>query len=134
MANIGLLLLRLVFGGTMLLVHGLPKFNNFATYATQFPDPLGVGSSVSLTLCIFAELICSAFVVLGLFSRMALIPLMFTMGVAFFVIHGMDPFEKKEIALLFLSAYGTLFLTGPGEYSLQHIFKISAGRFSWFLK
>ena len=67
MENIGLLILRLVAGGTMMMAHGLPKFNNYAALLERFPDPIGFGVSAALTLTIFAELICAALVVLGLF-------------------------------------------------------------------
>jgi putative oxidoreductase len=131
--NLGLLVFRLLAGGVM-LTHGYQKFANFAEYATQFPDPLGVGAKLSLSLVVFAELVCAAFVVVGLFTRLALIPLIVTMIVAFFIIHGADPFIKKELALMYLGLYGGLFLTGPGDFSVQGLFRISAGRFSWLLK
>jgi putative oxidoreductase len=134
MENFGLLLLRLMAGAGMLVLHGLPKIEKYSEYVTQFPDPFGVGPAMSLNLAIFAEVVCAALVALGLFSRLALIPLMVTMAVAFFIIHGADPMQKKELALFYLVVYGALFGTGPGTISFQNIFKISAGRFSWLLK
>lgn len=132
--DLGLLLLRLVSGGTMLWQHGLKKMTNFSQYSTQFPDPFEVGQAASLGLVVFAEFFCAGLLILGLFSRLALMPLIITMAVAFFIIHGDDPFEKKELALLYLGIFSALFLTGSGRYSMQEFFKISAGRFSWFLK
>jgi len=134
MTDFGLLLLRLAAGGTMLLAHGLPKLSNYSAVLERFPDPIGLGVSVSLTLVIVAEVLCAGLLVLGLFSRMALVPLITTMGVAFFVVHGADPFKDKELSLIYLAMYVTLFLTGPGRLSAQNIFQISAGRFSWLLK
>jgi len=132
--DVGLLLLRLVGGGVMLWAHGLPKLLNYAQYVQQFPDPLGVGASLSLGLTIFAEVVCAAFVALGLFTRLTLIPLIITMLVAAFIVHAADPFQKKEMAILFLTMYAAIFVSGPGQYSLQNMFKISAGRFNWLLK
>ncbi len=131
--DFGLLILRLTSGGFM-LTHGLPKLMGYSQYVTQFPDPIGFGVPVALSLTIFAEVICAGMLAIGLFSRLALIPLIITMAVAGFVIHGADPFQKKEMAFLFLSIYVALFLMGSGKYSVQEFFKISAGRFSWFLK
>ena len=53
-----LLALRLLFGG-LLLSHGIQKWTNFESMSAAFPDPLGVGHSVSLGLAIFGELFCS---------------------------------------------------------------------------
>jgi uncharacterized membrane protein YphA (DoxX/SURF4 family) len=41
------------------------------------------------------------------------------MGVAAFMIHGGDPLGKKELALLYFSAYFAIATLGPGKYSLD---------------
>jgi putative oxidoreductase len=82
---------------------------------------------------IFAELICAVLVALGLFTRMATVPLIITMAVAFFVAHGADPFAKKELAFLYMTGFLGLFFTGPGDFSVQRFFKITAGRWTWLL-
>lgn len=117
--DLGLLLMRLVFGGTMALAHGLGKFQNFAEMSERFGDPIGVGPMPSLILAIFGELVCSILIVLGLFFRAALIPAMITMAVAFFVVHGADPWQKKEMAFLYLSAFAIMFVMGPGNIVIK---------------
>lgn len=119
MTNLGLLLLRLMFGLSMLFGHGWGKLVNFSDRMDSFADPLGITSPFSLGAVVFAEVICSALLTLGFMTRIALIPLIFTMAIAAFVIHGSDPFGQKEMALLYLVAYAGLFLTGPGKYSLD---------------
>ncbi|MGA0334055.1 MAG: DoxX family protein [Kiritimatiellia bacterium] len=118
--DLGLLSLRLMFGIGMLVAHGWGKLLSFGDRMDSFPDPLGISSPVSLAAVVFAEVFCAALVSIGLFTRAALIPLIFTMGVAAFVIHGGDSFADKEMALLYLVSYLTLFLTGPGKLSLDH--------------
>ena len=44
----------MIFGG-LLFSHGIAKWSNFDTMSTMFPDPLGIGSSASLSLAIFGE-------------------------------------------------------------------------------
>lgn len=63
--------------------HGIAKWSNFDTMSTMFPDPLGIGSSASLSLAIFGEVICSLGFIVGAFYRLALIPMIFTMCIAF---------------------------------------------------
>lgn len=122
LTDAGLLVMRLAIGGFMAFGHGWGKLVGFAEKSATFPDPLHLGSSaVSLALVVFAEVACSLLLVAGLFTRLAAIPLAFTMMVAAFVIHGSDPFATKEKALLFLIAYLMLLLTGPGRWSLDHL-------------
>ncbi len=106
-----------------MLTHGYPKLIHFAERAERFSDPLGIGSTASLSLVVFAEFFCSMLLFLGLFTRFALVPLMVTMAVVVFIVHGDDPFGDKEKALLFLIPYIGLFLTGPGHWSLDRMLK-----------
>lgn len=115
----GLLWMRLVFGGTMVVAHGWAKLTNFTEIATRFPDPFGVGSQISLSLAVFAEVFCATALVGGILTRLVLLPLIITMAVAFFVIHGADPWMKKELAFLYLNAYIILFIAGPGRISFD---------------
>ena len=94
---------------------------SFGETAAQFPDPLGIGNELSMGAAVFAEVICSALVMLGLATRFAVLPLVFTMAIAAIVVHGGDPFATKELALMYLSAYALLFFTGPGCFSIDTV-------------
>lgn len=118
----GLLLLRIGLA-TLMMPHGWDKFTHYAENADKFPDPLGVSSPVSALLTIFAELFCSGFLLLGLFSRFVLIPLMFTMVVVIFVIQSNEDLAVREHAILYLVPYILLFLSGPGRYSADGLMK-----------
>lgn len=115
----GLLFLRLAIGAMMLFGHGLPKLLAFSEKAETFSDPLGVGSTTSLVLAIFGEVVASALVMAGLATRAAAVPLLVTMLVAAFVVHADDPWQRKEFALLFAVPALTLVLTGAGRFSLD---------------
>ena len=117
-----LLASRMIFGG-LLFSHGIAKWSNFDTMSTMFPDPLGIGSSASLSLAIFGFIV-------GAFYRLALIPMIFTMCIAFFVIHGADPFAVKELALVYLAIFVLMYIAGPGNYSVDRLIakKIGGGK------
>ncbi len=117
--DLGLLALRLAC--SLMLLHGWSKFTDFSEGSKDWPDPFHVGATVSYALTVFAELFCSVFVVLGLFTRFALIPLIICLFVIVFEIHGGDPLEDREHGLLFLLAYLSLLFTGPGKFSLDSL-------------
>ena len=117
--SLGLLLLRVSVGGMMLFAHGWGKLTSFAERSSSFPDPLGIGSSLSMALATGAEAFCALAVILGFATRWAVVPLMVTMLVAALIIHGDDPWAKKEFALLYFFPFATLLLTGAGRYSLD---------------
>ena len=117
--DMGLLLLRVSIASLMLFGHGFEKLVGFSEKAAHFPDPLGFGPVVSLSLTIFAEFFCSIAILFGFFTRYATVPLIITMLVAIFVIHGDDPWKKQEFATLYLVPYFTLLFTGSGRYSVD---------------
>ncbi|KQS24691.1 DoxX family protein [Dyadobacter sp. Leaf189] len=117
-ADFGVLILRVGIS-CLMLTHGYAKLSGFLGGDHSFADPIGIGEELSYILTIFAEFVCSILVILGLFTRAALVPLIFTMIVVVFIVHGADPFDKKEHAVSFLITYLTLFFTGPGKYSID---------------
>jgi putative oxidoreductase len=118
--NISLLLLRVTFGGLMLINHGWGKMLKlFGEGPIKFGDPLGVGVEASLGLAVFAEVVCAFLLVIGLFTRWASVPALITMLVAAFIVHSSDPFGDKEAALLFAVPYAVLMLMGAGRYSVD---------------
>jgi putative oxidoreductase len=112
-----ILLLRITVA-VFMITHVIPKMNKLiAGGEIQFPDPLGMGPTVSLVLAIFAELICSILIGFGFLTRLAAIPLIITMVVAAFIVHSGDPFKQKELALMYLVLYIVLLIIGSGKYS-----------------
>jgi putative oxidoreductase len=117
-----ILLVVRVFIGFAMLSHGFPKLQTLLEGGKiDFFSFLGMGSQITLGLTVFAEFICSIFLILGLFSRIALGFLIFTMIIAGFVFHAADPFEKKEMALIYLSIYILLAVYGAGKVSVDYM-------------
>ncbi len=117
----GYLMLRVSAGGTMLWQHGWPKLMHFSERMDSFADPFGLGSALSLVLIVFAEVVCAALVVLGFWTRAALIPLIIGMAVIAFMVKGDADFKEKELALVYLFAFVTLLFTGSGRFAVDRI-------------
>ena len=117
----GLLLIRVTFALSMIIQHGLVNLVGFSEFASRYHDPIGLGSRNSMVLMIFAEVFCASAVLLGFLTRLALIPLIFGLSVAFFIYHAAHPFEHKELAYLYLSAFLALLFLGPGRFSIDEV-------------
>ena len=118
--NASMLLLRLALG-ILMMAHGYDKLIHLNEYKTDFLNFLGIGSTGSLLLVIFAEFFCALFVVIGLFTRVVTIPLIITMGVVVFQVNTLDFFGKAELGALYLAGYLVLLLCGPGKVSVDGI-------------
>ena len=116
--NIAMLLLRLC-AGVLMIPYGYDKLVHFAEKKTSFTNFMGIGSPLSLALVIFAEFFCGMLIILGLFTRLAAIPLIIAMSVVVFKATHMDFFGKGKEASLFLTCFLAIFLCGPGKASVD---------------
>lgn len=111
----------------LFLGHGLTKLMHFQEMKTQFPDPLGVGPVVSLTITVICEVVLAFFVALGAATRVAAAFVFLMLVIAAFVVHAADPWSKKEFAVIYAIPFLVITLTGPGRLSLDSVF-------GWFKK
>lgn len=114
-------ILRVGAGSLMMVNHGWDKLIHFADKAHKFADPFGIGSQASLSLTVFAEFFCAAFIILGLFTRLAAVPLVIAMGVAVFYAHNGEFFGKGESAGLYLTCFVAIMFFGAGKASLDKL-------------
>ena len=114
-----LLTLRLFFG-FLFLMHGIDKLANFEVLSYSFPDPLGMGSHLSLVLVILAEVFCALTFIGGFLFRISLLPMLFAMFIAFVYAHG-GSIADGELAFIYLGVFLLLLVTGPGRYSADYL-------------
>ncbi len=123
--DLGLLIIRVVFGIVLLYGHGAEKLSTiFSGQEIQFMDPIGLGANLSFYLAAFAEGICSILLILGLFSRLASVILTINF-IVITILHAFimgDGFNILELRFLYLSAFLATFFIGPGRYSLDYLF------------
>ena len=104
-----LLAVRIVFG-ILMMNHGIDKWANYQE------------------LAIFGELACSMAFIIGFLYRLAMIPMIFTMCVAFFIVHGNDPFAVKELAFVYLVVFVLMYIIGPGKFAVDRWISQSLSR------
>jgi putative oxidoreductase len=86
----------------------------------------GMSPAIGLGLAVFAEFFACIFIIIGFKTRLAAIPMVITMAVAAFYIHGSDAWfmqatdgSSKEPAMLYLIGFASIFMLGSGKYSLD---------------
>lgn len=114
-----------------MLTHGLPKLGMLLSGGpAPFADPFGLGPTASLALSAFAEGICAFFVLIGLGTRLAVIPLIINMVTALVHVHAADPFAKMELPLFYLLIFTAFLFAGSGKYSVDYLIQGKrAGRY-----
>jgi putative oxidoreductase len=104
-----------------MLTYGTPRlFLLVSDEPIQFVSVFGVGEKASLATDVFAEFFGSLFVIIGLGTWIAAVPLTVLMAVAAFYIHLHDKFQIQEISLHFLLVCVVLMLTGSCCYSVDY--------------
>ena len=119
--NITAIILRLT--SALMISHGWKKLANFSEKVDQFPDPLHIGHSASLSLTIFAEFFCAIFILAGIFTRLSTIPLIICMLVIIFIVDAGQPFLESETAIFYCMLYFAILVIGPGKYSLDNVIR-----------
>ncbi|MEO6915159.1 MAG: DoxX family protein [Chitinophagaceae bacterium] len=120
--NVAMLVLR-VAAGALIMHHGYDKLVHFSQMQTRFMNFMGIGQTLSLSLVIFAEFFCGLFLIIGLFSRLVVIPPIISLSVAIFKAHNADFFDSGEKASLFLICFIVLLLLGPGKASIDGVIR-----------
>ena len=116
--NFGMLILRVVTG-LLLISHGYGKLVSFNKLQYTFMNFMGLGSTVSLILIIFAEVFCSIFLILGLFTRFAVMPIIIGMSVVVFMASHGHIFSSGERGTMYLAASIAILFCGPGKISID---------------
>jgi putative oxidoreductase len=116
--NAAMLFLRLGFG-ILMMNHGYGKLTHFTETAAHMPQLLGMSSSITTALVVFAEFFCALFIILGLFTRLACVPLIIAMSYALFSAHKGAVLGEGEMATLYLVGFFVLLLLGPGKVSVD---------------
>ncbi|MCW3789438.1 DoxX family protein [Plebeiibacterium sediminum] len=118
---VALLVLRVVIG-VLMLKHGIPKIKKLLS-----PEPIhffktfGLSERNSLVVAAFVEVFFSTLLILGLGTRVAVLPLLGTMVIAAFYTLKSEPYDKKELPILFMLIYITILVSGSGMFSLDYL-------------
>jgi len=119
----GLLLMRIIGGSMMVYNHGWGKITagpeKWNRLGHALTDIIGFEflSTFFGFMAAFSESVCALLIVIGLFTRPALILIFFTMFVA--IMNHIIDNEMPELAIMYCLLSLVLIVCGPGNYSLD---------------
>ncbi len=113
-----LLFLRVTGSLLLLLVHGVPKVLNFQAELGLIEDPFGFGPHLTLSLAIFAEVLCPLLIIAGPFARLATLPVLAVLLVSLVFVHPEWGLGEGQFAWLLAIIFTTLLIAGPGRFAL----------------
>lgn len=130
-SNLSRLFLRL-FTGIMFLQMGVRQMTHFGEFANAVVGAMGLPGENALVAIIVLEIVCAVFIILGLFTRIALLP---SIGVMIYAETVMIAATKVSSAgqmfifepgypLMFLGIFAYMLLAGPGKISLDYLIAI----------
>lgn len=119
MQDLGLLFLRASGALFLLFVHGLPKLLDFKAQLALIEDPFHMGATLTLSMAIFAEVLCPLLILTGVLVRLACLPVLFLLLVALVVVHSEWSVEQGQFGWLLIIIFTSVLIAGPGRLALN---------------
>lgn len=120
-ANYIIFIFRLLVSLELIVVHGFKKLGIGTDVAEIVPNPFNLPYLLNEFLAIFANLICPIFIIIGLGTRFASIPILVVTLTGYFVIHSEGSLAENDIPFMYSMSFLLIAFTGGGRYSLDNI-------------
>ena len=118
--NLTLLAFRVLLSGELIYAHGLKKLGVGVSEAEVVPNPLNLPEAFNSLFADAANLFFPVFVILGLATRIAILPILAVTLTGYFVLHFHDAPLIKDTPFMYSLSFLVLLFLGPGKYSLDY--------------
>jgi len=118
--HIALLIFRILLSIELIVAHGLKKLGVGVVEAEQVPNPLNLPETFNSLFADAANLVFPVFVIFGLFTRIAIIPILAVTLTGYFILHWNDDLLIKDTPFMYSLCYLFLFFVGAGKYSIDN--------------
>ncbi|QNA45899.1 DoxX family protein [Lacibacter sediminis] len=119
--HLSMLLLRIAVSIELIVAHGLKKLGIGVAMVEQIPNPLQLPEIFNQGFALASNLIFPVFVILGLFTRVAILPILAVTLTGYFVLHWHDALLVKDVPFMYSVVYLLILALGPGKYSIDYI-------------
>ncbi|WP_125723545.1 DoxX family protein [Flavobacterium ustbae] len=118
--NAALLVFRVLLAVELFRVHGMKKFRVENGQKEHVPNPLHLPEKLNGLVATFSDTVIPFFIILGIGTRLAVLPTIGVTAVGYFVVHRNDSLEVRDIPYMYTLSLLLLLALGAGTYSLDY--------------
>jgi len=118
--NAALLAFRVLLAVELFRVHGMKKFRVENGQKEHVPNPLHLPEKLNGLVATFSDTVVPFLIILGLGTRLAVLPTIGVTAIGYFVVHRNDSLEVRDVPYMYTLSLLLLLALGAGTYSLDY--------------
>ncbi|WP_289661149.1 DoxX family protein [Flavobacterium panacagri] len=118
--NTAILVFRILLAVELFRVHGMKKFRLENGQKEHVPNPLHLPEKLNGLMATLSDTVVPIFIILGLGTRLAVLPTIGVTAIGYFVVHRKDSLEVRDVPYMYTLSLLLLLALGAGTYSLDH--------------
>ncbi|MDQ0594289.1 putative oxidoreductase [Chryseobacterium ginsenosidimutans] len=118
--DVAFLIFRVLLAIELFRVHGLKKFRLENGNKEVIPNPLGLPDKMNALVASFSDLVVPFLIILGLGTRLAVLPTIGVTAIGYFVVHRKDSPEVRDVPYMYTLSLLLVLALGAGKYSLDY--------------
>lgn len=118
--NAAILAFRVLLAIELFRVHGMKKFRVENGQKEHVPNPLHLPEKLNGLVATFSDTVIPFFIILGLGTRLAVLPTIGVTAIGYFVVHKNDSLEVRDVPYMYTLSLLLLLALGAGTYSLDY--------------
>jgi putative oxidoreductase len=118
--NWAMLVFRTLLALELFRVHGLKKFKLQNGEKEHVPNPLGLPDKLNGLIATFSDTVVPFLVILGITTRLVILPVIGVTAIGYFVVHRKDSVEVRDVPYMYTLCFLFLLITGGGTLSVDH--------------
>lgn len=118
--NWAMLVFRCLLALELFRVHGLKKFKLQNGQKEHVPNPLGLPDKLNGLIATFSDTVVPFLVILGVATRLVIMPVIGVTAIGYFVVHRKDSIEVRDVPYMYTLCFLFLLVTGAGTLSIDH--------------
>jgi len=118
--NGAILIFRVLLAVELFRVHGMKKFRVENGQKEHVPNPLHLPEKLNGLVATFSDTIVPFLIILGIGTRLAVLPTIGVTAIGYFVVHKNDSPEVRDVPYMYTLSLLLLLALGAGTYSLDY--------------
>lgn len=118
--NAAMLGFRVLLALELFRVHGMKKFKLENGQKEHVPNPLGLPDKLNGFVATFADTVVPFLLMLGVGTRLVILPTIGVTAIGYFVVHRHDSLEVRDVPYVYTLCLLLILLLGAGQFSVDY--------------